>query len=184
MAINVYKLIRATFRWGFKKDLVDRDVSAKLDRPAEERRLPAEERTLNDEEVRRLWLGVEALGRETATFIRLPRLCGTRRGETALAEWDEFDLREQVPSVWRVRAEHRKGQRGKKRGLVIPLPPLAVRLLVALREETGRGARVFQSSVSASLRTSSGVPRTCARRPASGSPFMTYARRARPECAG
>ena len=47
MAINVYKLIRAAFRWGFKKDLVDRDVSAKLDRPAEERRLPTEERTLN-----------------------------------------------------------------------------------------------------------------------------------------
>ena len=32
MAINVYKLIPAAFRWGFKKDLVDRDVSAKLDR--------------------------------------------------------------------------------------------------------------------------------------------------------
>src|SRR5438093_5993083 len=143
MAINVYKLIRAAFRWGFKKDLVDRDVSAKLDRPAEERRLPTEERTLNDEELRRLWLGVEALGRETATFIRLPLLCGTRRGETALAEWDEFDLREHGPSVWRVRAEHRKGQRGKKRGLVIPLPPLAVRLRLALRQETGRGPRVF-----------------------------------------
>jgi hypothetical protein len=42
MAINVYKLIRAAFRWGFKKDLVDRDVSAKLDRPAEEHRLPTE----------------------------------------------------------------------------------------------------------------------------------------------
>ncbi len=62
MAINVYKLIRAAFRWGFKKDLVDRDVSAKLDRPAEEHRLPTEERTLNDGEVRRLWLGVEPLG--------------------------------------------------------------------------------------------------------------------------
>ena len=38
MAINVYKLIPAAFRWDFKKDLVDRDVSAKLNRPAEERR--------------------------------------------------------------------------------------------------------------------------------------------------
>jgi hypothetical protein len=143
MAINVYKLIRAAFRWGFKKDLVDRDVSAKLDRPAEEHRLPTEERTLNDEEVRRLWLGVEPLGREMATFIRLPLLSGTHRGETALAEWREFELREQGTSVWRIRAEHRKGQRGKKRGLVIPLPPLAVRLLLALREETGGGTRVF-----------------------------------------
>ncbi len=78
-----------------------------------------------------------------ATFIRLPLLCGTRRGETALAEWREFELREQGTSVWRIRAEHRKGQRGKKRGLVIPLPPLAVRLLLALREETGSGTRVF-----------------------------------------
>src|SRR5262249_47652575 len=39
MGNNVYKLIRAAFRWGFKKDLVERDVSAKLDKPAEEVRL-------------------------------------------------------------------------------------------------------------------------------------------------
>src|SRR5258708_31252689 len=114
MAINVFKLIRAAFRWGFKKDLVDRDVSAKLDRPAVEHRLPTEERTLNDEEVRRLWLGVEPLGREMATFIRLPLLSGTRRGETALAEWREFGLRQQGTSVWRIPAQHRKGPRGKK----------------------------------------------------------------------
>lgn len=183
MAINVYKLIRAAFRWGFKKHLVDRDVSAKLDRPAEERRLPTEERTLNDEEVRRLWLGVEALGRETATFIRLPLLCGTRRGETALADWDEFDLRENGTSVWRIRAEHRKGQRGKRRGLVIPLPPLAVQLLIALREETGRGARVFSVvgkrflanpfRSTEDVRQATGVRFT----------FMTYARPALRECA-
>jgi integrase len=94
MGNNVYKLIRAAFRWGFKKALVDRDVSARLDRPAEEKRLTTEERTLNDEEVRQLWLGVETLGREMASFIRLPLLCGTRRGETALAEWSEFELRD------------------------------------------------------------------------------------------
>jgi integrase len=146
MAINVYKLIRAAFRWGFKKDLVDRDVSAKLDRPAEERRLPTKERTLNDEEVRQLWLGVERLGREMATFIRLPLLCGTRRGETALAEWDEFELRDKPgqQSLWHIPAEHRKGQRDRRRGLVIPLSPLTARLLSEL-EETGKGTRVFLS---------------------------------------
>jgi hypothetical protein len=145
MGNNVYKLIRAAFRWGFKKDLVDRDVSARLDRPAEEKRLTTEERTLNDEEVRQLWLGVEALGREMATFIRLPLLCGTRRGETALAEWSELELHDKPgePSLWRIPAEHRKGQRGRRRGLVLPVPPLAVRLLSELREETGKGARVF-----------------------------------------
>jgi integrase len=79
----------------------------------------------------------------TIGVIRLPLLAGTRRGETALAEWREFDLQEQGTSVWRIRAEHRKGQRGMKRGLVIPLPSLAVRLLLALREETGSGTRVF-----------------------------------------
>lgn len=145
MGNNVYKLIRAAFRWGFKKDLVDRDVSAKLDRPAEEKRLPTEERTLNDEEVRRLWLGVESLGVEMATFIRLPLLCGTRKGETAVAEWSEFELHEDphVQSLWRIPAQHRKGQKSKRRGLVIPLAPLAVRLLLELQKETGEKARVF-----------------------------------------
>jgi integrase len=147
MGNNVYKLIRAAFRWGFKKDLVDRDVSAKLDKPAEEERLSTEERILSDEEVRKLWLGVEALGREMATFIRLPLLGGTRRGETALAEWGEFELHDRPgeTSLWRIPAAHRKGQRGKKRGLVIPLPPLAVRLLLDLHQETGKDTRVFPS---------------------------------------
>ena len=96
-------------------------------------------------EVRQLWLGVEKLGREMATFIRLPLLCGTRRGETALAEWSEFELRDKPgqQSLWRIPAEHRKGQRDRRRGLVIPLPPLAVRLLSGLREETDKGKRVF-----------------------------------------
>lgn len=145
MGNNVYKLIRAAFRWGFKKDLVDRDVSARLDRPAEEKRLTTEERTLNDEEVRQLWLGVETLGREMATFIRLPLLCGTRRGETALAEWSEFDLRDKPAeqSLWRIPAEHRKGQRGRRRGLVIPLSPLAARMLKELRDGAGNEARAF-----------------------------------------
>lgn len=147
MGNNVYKLIRAAFRWGFKKDLVDRDVSARLDKPAEEERLSTEERILSDDDVRSVWLGVEALGREMATFIRLPLLCGTRRGETALAEWGECELRDRPgeTSLWRIPAEHRKGQRGKKRGLVLPLPPLAVRLLSDLRQETGSGTRVFPS---------------------------------------
>jgi integrase len=145
MGNNVYKLIRAAFRWGFKKDLVDRDVSARLDRPAEEKRLTTEERTLNDKEVRQLWLGVETLGHEMATFVRLPLLCGTRRGETALAEWSEFDLRDtpEELSLWSIPAEHRKGQRGRRRGLVIPLSALAARLLSELREETGKGTRAF-----------------------------------------
>ena len=145
MGNNLYRLIRAAFRWGFKKDLVDRDVSARLDRPAEDKRLTTEERTLNDDELRQLWLGVEPLGREMATFIRLPLLCGTRRGETALAEWAELELRDKPTeqSLWRIPAEHRKGQRGRRRGLVIPLSPLAARLLKELREETGKEARVF-----------------------------------------
>jgi integrase len=148
MGNNLYKLLRASFRWGFKKDLVDRDVSARLDRPAEDKRLTTEERTLNDDEVRQLWLGVENIGREMATFIRLPLLCGTRRGETALAEWKEFELRDEPTeqSLWRIPAEHRKGQRGRRRGLVIPLAPLAARLLKELRDETGKSARVFPNA--------------------------------------
>jgi hypothetical protein len=69
--------------------------------------------------------------------------CREQDSPPRMSERDEFDLCEKGTSVWRIRAEHRKGQRGKKRGLVIPLPPLAVRLLVTLREETGRGSRVF-----------------------------------------
>lgn len=71
-----------------------------------------------------------------------PLLCGTRRGETALAQWSEFEFhdRETVPgmSLWRIPPEHRKGRVTKKRGLVITLPPLAVRQLRLLQELTGK----------------------------------------------
>jgi integrase len=115
-----------------------------------------------------LWLRVETLGREMATFIRLPLLCGTRRSETALAEWSEIELLDNPGelSLWSIPAEQRKGQRRKKRGLVIPLAPLAVRLLSDLRQESGQGrgssqpseviANLFRSTEK--VRKATGVP--------------------------
>lgn len=133
MANRVYQLVRASFHWGFKKDLVERDVAAKLEKPHAEERLSNEERTLSDEEVKRVWLGTEQLQPELATFIRIALLCATRRRETALADWGEFDLE---AGTWSIPPDHRKGRIGRRRGLVLPLSPLAVDILRSLGPAT------------------------------------------------
>jgi integrase len=130
MANRVYQLVRASFHWGFRKDLIERDVAAKIEKPYVEEPLSSEERTLSDEEITRVWRGTEQLQSQLAAFIRIPLLCGTRRGETALAEWKEFDLE---AGTWSIPPEHRKGRVGRRRGLVLPLSPLAVRVLRSRR---------------------------------------------------
>jgi hypothetical protein len=73
-------------------------------------------------------------------------------GETCLAAWNEFDLdgtsprSESVPEdqpMWYIPADHRKGERGKKRPHWIPLSPLAVSVLRELEAATGDKPVVF-----------------------------------------
>jgi len=140
MAINLAKLVKASFRWGFRKDLIERDISVKLDEPAAERRLTTEERTLSDAEVKRVWTGVVALGPELAAYLRIPLLCATRREETALAAWEEIDLK---AKAWSIPPQHRKGRIGRERGLVVPLSSLALEVLRELEPLTRPSGRVF-----------------------------------------
>jgi integrase len=105
------------------------------------------------------WKGTEALTIRDRAFARLLLLLGLRRGEAAAARWsavilDEREDRTQdgqprkIPPTWTLPAENRKGREekghgGARKALVIPLPPLAVRILTELREATGMDDRLF-----------------------------------------
>jgi len=133
-ANRLHQFLRAALRWATAEELIPRNPIDGMKRPRPERHLSAEERTLTDLEVARLWLATEP-GPENETagpfpappgacaYARLILLCGTRRLETALARWRDVDLER---GTWTIPREHRKGAR---RGLVVPLPPLAVGLL-------------------------------------------------------
>jgi integrase len=94
------------------------------------------QRVLDDEEMRLVW---EAAWPSQATtesiypvgqFIRLLLVLGCRRGELANMVWEEVDLGK---GTWMLKGARTKN--GDPR--LIPLPPLAVNLLVAMPRFTG-----------------------------------------------
>jgi integrase len=107
---------------------------------------------LADNEVKRLWDALDALAAgpsdpvlETgkrvprhvvAAAVKLLLLLGTRRGETLNMRWADIDERAQT---WTVPGMFRKGGRTH----VVPLPPLALRVLIDLRAVADDGPWVF-----------------------------------------
>jgi integrase len=155
-ANRVLALIRAAFRWGLREELIERDPTAGMQRPRPER---PRERVLADNEVKRLWdaLAAAPIDPVLETGKRVPRnvvaaavklllLLGTRRGETLNMRWADIDERAQT---WTVPGMFRKGGRTH----VVPLPPLALRVLIDLRAVSDDGPWVFVGRRGAPLRS-------------------------------
>jgi integrase len=148
-ANRVLALIRAAFRWGLREELIERDPTAGMQRPRPER---PRERVLADHEVKTLWDALDALAAAPSdpvleTGKRVPRhvvaaavklllLLGTRRGETLNMRWPDIDERAQT---WTVPGMFRKGGRTH----VVPLPPLALQVLMDLRAVSDEAPWVF-----------------------------------------
>jgi integrase len=155
MAINTYKLIRASFAWGVREEVVDTNPAHDM-KPRVEERLTDEERTLTDDELAALLCLAEEVSLVAAAYVRILALCGTRRTETALAKWEHLNLEEKSPDgkpapVWMIPPENRKGRAGKKRGLVVPLSPQAQRTFEDIKRTRGDGDWIFSAGPRANL---------------------------------
>jgi integrase len=149
VAVHVLALLRAAFRWAMDEEVVvrggdggrvrvsrvDRDPTRRLEGDLPAVRAAARRRRtrhLDDEEIVTFWRGTATMRPLWAAFARLILLNGTRRGETHMARRSDLELDGDAP-FWRIPAANRKGRaegsRGARRALVIPLAPLAVRLL-------------------------------------------------------
>jgi integrase len=156
-ANRVLALVRAAFRWGLREELIERDPTAGLQRPRPEH---PRERVLSDDEVKKLWETLDTIaagasdpvlsnGKKAprlvlAGAVQLLLLLGTRRSETLNMRWADIDERAQT---WTVPGMFRKGGRTH----VVPLPPLALRLLADLRPVSGDTPWVFVGKRGASL---------------------------------
>jgi len=121
---------------------------------------------LADNEVKRLWDALDALtaapgdpvletGKRVprhvvAAAVKLLLLLGTRRGETLNMRWADIDERAQT---WTVPGMFRKGGRTH----VVPLPPLALRVLIDLRAVSDEGPWVFVGRSGAPAREQPGA---------------------------
>jgi integrase len=156
-ANRVLALVRAAFRWGLREELIERDPTAGLQGPRPER---PRERTLADDELKKLWETLDAMAPGTSDPVlengkRVPRLVvvgavkllvllGTRRSETLNMRWSDVDEHAQR---WTVPGVFRKGGRAH----VVPLPPLALAILAGLRLVSGASPWVFVGKRGASL---------------------------------
>lgn len=138
MGNRVMEFLRAASRWAVAEDRLPFDLVSQMKPLTDE---APRARVLTDDEIARLWAATERLAPVPRAFWRLLLGCGTRRGETAAATWDQFDLEH---AVWTIPAANRKGKatRGKRKGpapdLDVPLPALIVETLQAMPNKKGR----------------------------------------------
>src|SRR5438132_370168 len=82
-------LLRKVWNFGIKRDLVETNPCALLDRPAPERQ---RDRVLTADELRAVWKASEGEDQQTAALFKLYLLTAQRGGELRSMEWNELDL--------------------------------------------------------------------------------------------
>jgi integrase len=122
---RVQAVISRLFTVALDRSLVDAHPAARMIKRFKER---PSDRVLTDDELRALWLALDAHPGAPADTIRLRLLLGQRGGEVIGMRWDEVDLK---AGVW-----HLPGARTKNgRPHSVPLPPSALALLERRRGE-------------------------------------------------
>jgi integrase len=146
----VQAVISRLFTVALDRSLVDAHPAARMIKRFKER---PSDRVLTDDELRTLWLALDAHPGAPADTIRLRLLLGQRGGEVIGMRWAEIDLK---AAVW-----HRPGTRTKNgRPHSVPLPPSA--LSTATRPRSGtRSRRGMRSSPTSSRDANRAGLRSC-----------------------
>jgi integrase len=161
--------LKTCWRWAWRRKLVDGPVMDSL--LAEDFGIvsKARDRVYTDAEIKALWnaQGDKLTSRERA-FLKLSVLLGVRAGALSKMRKSELDSTE-APTLWTVPTEHtktRKSQEHKGRVYLIPISPLARRVLLPLLK--GEGDLVFPSATHKSVPMDCGTPLSKKVREASG----------------
>ena len=139
--------LKTLWRWAWRQDLIGFPVMDAL--KAEDFGFVATHRTrfYDDKEVKAIWTATGTLTRDERAFVKLLMLLAVRKG--ALQGMKKGELDDVAhPTVWTVppeRVKQRKSREHEGRVYVIPLSPLARRVLLPLL--AGEGDLVFPSPV-------------------------------------
>ena len=129
-ANRLLSLISKIFTWALDEEIIQASPAVRLKRPAEEQE---RERSLTDEEIRKLWPVFTALGYPFGHGLKFLLVTGQRRGEVSGMKWTEID-----GDGWNIPGTRAKSKQGHR----VPLSTLALEIL----EETPRiGDYVFMS---------------------------------------
>ena len=133
-ANRTISLLSRMFRFAISRGIVDASPVVAIERNKERPR----ERTLNDEEIKRLWLDAELarMSRTAALALKFILATGVREGEAAGAQWSEID-----GDAWEIPSARFKSGRPHR----VPLSNLALELLADIREHAGDSVHLFPS---------------------------------------
>jgi integrase len=121
---RVQALVSRIFAVALDRGLVDAHPAARMIKRFSE---TPSERTLTDDEIKALWLGLDAHPGAAADAIRLRLLLGQRGGETAGMLWSEVDL---DAGAWSLTGTRTKNGRPH----IVALPPKALAVLQRRRQ--------------------------------------------------
>jgi integrase len=122
--------LRKLWRWAAKREIVEAPIMDLLDIETERR---VRDRVYNDGENAALWNAHEGLSPQDRAYVKLLILLGVRKNELAKMRRSELDDPD-GPVLWTIPFERTKARKTtrKPRVYVVPLPPLARRVLKPL----------------------------------------------------
>ncbi len=131
--------VRRMYSWALERDLLGASPCVGIKAPAPEAR---RDRALSNNEIATFWHGLnDARITETIRLaLKLQLTTAQRRGEVISAEWSEFD---RAAGVWTIPAHKAKNNELH----VLPLSPLALSLLDAIKDNAGDSAFLFPSHI-------------------------------------
>jgi integrase len=118
LANRLLALLRKLFGWSVERGYIEISPCAGIKAPSKER---VRERTLTDDEIRRLQPAFDRLGYPFGPLFATLLLTGQRVNEVAGMSWDELDFERQI---WRLAAERTKP--GRPHAVPLSAPVMAL----------------------------------------------------------
>jgi integrase len=115
--------IRKMFNWAIERELIETSPCDRVKAPSMER---PRDRWLSGDEIKAVWLALDAIGSVTANAIKMRLVTAQRSGEVDSMAWTDIDMESRV---WTIPADVAKNARAHR----VPLSELAMELLQAQR---------------------------------------------------
>lgn len=133
LANRTLEIVKKLFNWAVEQEILEFSPAAVIKPVADKQ---TRERVLTDDEIRAVWLALDAESAKVRAIFRLLFLTAQRKGEVSRMGAEQFDW---SGSVWTIPAEHSKNGRAHR----VPLSTLAREIVDAFRPESDEGSWLF-----------------------------------------
>jgi integrase len=127
LANRLCALLSKLFRFALDDELINASPAHAITRPAQERE---RDRVLSEAEIRKLWKEFDALPAAMAAYFKLRLVLAQRGAEVASMQWADLDI---AGGWWTIPSTQSKNRLSHR----VPLSPMALDILKALKEQAG-----------------------------------------------